>query len=42
MKKVRISVHYKQFGLGFRYSNWAPKRHFIMIDIFWLTISINL
>lgn len=36
-----ISFDYHHFGLGIRYSNWAPKRHALFIDILWLSITLN-
>lgn len=40
--RVITNFNFKHFGLGFRYSNWSPKRHFVSIDLLWFTVSINI
>jgi hypothetical protein len=36
-----VNFNYHHFGLGIRYSNWSPKHHHLIIDILWLSITIN-
>ena len=39
--RLIYSFDINHFGLGIRYTNWAPKHHVLFIDVLWLNISIN-